>query len=106
MIRNPLGYERAVREQRNDEPLLLRVRVDVQEIATREDFAPGIEEPEAAGVGHLIEETAMLVVIELAVARLAVIHREIVVAVETGQGTAPRDFDGAVQRNATSGQPA
>ena len=85
-------------------PLLLRVGVDVQEIATREDLAAGIEEPEAAGVGQLVEEAAMLVVIELAAARLAVVHRQIVVAVEAGERAAAGDLDGAVQRHAPPGQ--
>ena len=98
VVGDPLGDHRAVGEERDEKPLLLRVGVDVEEIAAREDLAAGVEQPQAAGVGELVEQAAMLVVIELAAARLAVAHRQVVVAVQAGERAAARDLDGAVQR--------
>ena len=55
VVGDPRRDQRAVGEERDQKPLLLRVGVDVEEIAPREDLAAGEEQPQAAGVGQLVE---------------------------------------------------
>ena len=67
--------DRAVREEGDQESLLLRVGVDVEEVATREDLAAGEQQPETPRVGEFVEDTAVLVVGELAGGRVSAIGR-------------------------------
>ena len=90
--------QRAVREEGDEEALLLRVGVDVEEIAAREDLAAGEQQPEASGIGQLVEDPAVLLVAELGARRLVVRHRQIVVAVDAGQRAPSGHLDGAAER--------
>ena len=91
------GDERAVREQRDEKPLFLGVRVDVEKLPPRQDFSARVEQPEAAGVREFVEHATVLVVAQLFRLCRLVSHRKVVVAVRARQRAAPRQFKGSAQ---------
>ena len=102
--RAPLGQHvgdlrrdlRAVGEQRHQEAAALRVLVDLHEVAAGEDLTAGEQQPEAARLGHLVDDPADLDGRQLARARAGVADGEVVVAVRAGERTAVGELDGAV----------
>jgi len=82
---DPLGDERAIREERDQKTFALRVGIDVQKIAPRENLAAAEQQPEASLLFQLIEHAFVLIERELAHARRDVVHRQVVVAVRARQ---------------------
>ena len=105
VVGNPGRDERTVGEEGNQKPLPLRVGIDVEEIAPREDLPAREQQPQAPGVGHLVENPAELLVAELGARRLVIRHRQVVVAVDARQRAPPRHLDGAVQRQMLTHRP-
>ena len=74
--------------------------VNLEKVLASEDFAAGVEEPQATGVNKFIEEAAMLFECELSSASGVIAHGQVVVAMEALEGTPAREFDGHLERGA------
>ena len=55
-IRNLRRYHRRIGKERHEEPFLLRILVDVEEILPHEDFPSCEEKPQAPGLVDLIDK--------------------------------------------------
>ena len=101
-LRQVVGHlgrdEIAVGVERDEEAESSRVGVDVEKILSRQDFSAGVQNPQTSSLGQLVEDAAMFRVGELLELRLAVAHRQVVVAMCAHEGTAPGDFNCHVER--------
>src|SRR5215831_15380620 len=70
VISDPGGDKRTVGKQGDEEALLLGIGINVKEIFPGEDLSPGVENPQATCLRHLVQEVAMLVVAQLAASGL------------------------------------
>jgi len=95
--------KRAVGEERDDQSLLLGVRINLQEIRPRESLSPRIQKPQTAGLGDLVQDSAVFVESELPRPRLRIVHREIVIAMHTAQRTTAGQLDGPTCGNSPAG---
>src|SRR5947209_18212002 len=94
VVGNLLSDNRAIREERNKESLLLCVGVDLQKILASKDFTARVENPETTHLRQLIEQVKMFFLRQLAPPGIQVSHWKIVVAVQALQRTAAGHFNG------------
>jgi hypothetical protein len=96
----------AVREERDDEPLLFRIGIDVQEILPGQDFPAGKEQLQAAHLRQFIQDSAELADVEFALPGRRIVHGQIVVAVCAGEGAAACQLNGHVRGNTLCAEPS
>ena len=93
------GNEGPIGEQRDQKSFSLRLCVDLKEILTRKNLPAGIKEPKATQFRQFIQQLEMLIPAQLPIPSCKVSHRQIVVAVQTLEGTASCHFEGNFQGN-------
>jgi hypothetical protein len=76
---------------------LLGLRVDFEEIFAREDFATGVEEPQASHIDEFVEHAEVFFRGHFTAACIPVAHGQVVIAMLALEWAAPRDFDGDLQ---------
>src|SRR4051812_23535921 len=100
IIGDLLVDQNAIGKERYDEALLLRKRVDFEEIFARKDFAAGKQNPDHAHVRKFSQKLFVFLFGKLAVSRSKIAHRKIVVAVLAFKRTAPGYLERGFNRDA------
>ena len=93
------GDERPVCKKGNEQSLLLRIDVDVKKVLSGKYLTARVQEPQTTRLCNLIEDTAVLLIGQLAAFGFLVAQGKIVVTVNALVGTSPGHLDGATDGN-------
>ena len=95
-----IGHRRrdacAVRKQADEQSFLFGIGVYVQEVPPGEDFSASVKQPEATGVGDLIQNATMFLIAQLAQTSAGIIHWKAVIAMSAFQRTAMGDLNRSI----------
>lgn len=88
-----------IREQRDDEPTLFRLRVNIQEVFARKNLSAGIENPKAIHRNQFVQKPHVFFQRQFLLARVVVAHRQVVVTMLTLERAAVRYLNRHLRRN-------
>ena len=104
-VGDPVGDERPVREDRDQQPLRARVEVELGEVGPQQHLAAGEQHEQRALGDDLVDELLQPLEAELALALLARARRLVHVAVDAVQVAAVGRLDRALDRDAAAVEP-
>ena len=105
MVRDLGGDQGPVGEQADEQPLLLGIGVNIQEVFPGKNFSSGVQEPQTPRLCDLIQETTVLLIGQLATAGFLVSHGQVVVAVGAFQRAASGHLDRSIHRDPVFEEP-